>query len=364
MSDPYKRVVVGRGIKMDEGVTIDTEYNYTTTPYYSILYDTPGTYQWVCPADTYEVNVCCIGGGGAGSYVPMGSYGRFGGGGGGLGWRNYIPVTPGQSYTVVVGAGGTWAQGGSLNGGDSYFINTTTVAGFGGKYSTGIGGSFVGDNGGKGGDGGQGLWPLTGSAVSSGAGAGPGGGAGGYAGNGGRGGWIPIASSKTTNPVVWPTPAQANSGAAGGGWAYTCSSGGSDPPNPPNGYGAGPGGSGTGIQGIGITGGVWNGKEWTTTDFFLYETFMQQGWPGQAGSGGQQGQIGQHPVFPKRYYKGGDGGAYGGGGGSIGYKWNGDTPSNTLDMPGSGGRGCVRILAGLGKIWPNHSEYMGTNPDS
>lgn len=39
------------------------------------------------------------GGGGGGTYT-------INGGGGGLGWKNNIPVTPGQSYTVVVGAGG------------------------------------------------------------------------------------------------------------------------------------------------------------------------------------------------------------------------------------------------------------------
>jgi hypothetical protein len=39
------------------------------------------------------------GGGGSGTYT-------INGGGGGLGWKNNIEVVPGQSYTVVVGAGG------------------------------------------------------------------------------------------------------------------------------------------------------------------------------------------------------------------------------------------------------------------
>eukprot|EP00047_Mylnosiga_fluctuans_P024645 m.166012 g.166012 ORF g.166012 m.166012 type:complete len:97 (-) comp9897_c1_seq16:77-367(-) len=45
--------------------------------------------------------------------------GGYGGGGGGLGWKNNIPVVPGQSYTVVVGAGGSGAgySGNNCGGG-------------------------------------------------------------------------------------------------------------------------------------------------------------------------------------------------------------------------------------------------------
>ena len=44
------------------------------------------------------------GGGGGGSSVNAGGGG--GGGGGGIVWRNYIPVTPGETFPVTVGAGG------------------------------------------------------------------------------------------------------------------------------------------------------------------------------------------------------------------------------------------------------------------
>ena len=65
-----------------------------------------GTFSWTAPAGVTSVCVVCIGGGGGGG--TSASYQA--GGGGGTAYKNNIPVTPGQSYTVVVGAGGagTW----------------------------------------------------------------------------------------------------------------------------------------------------------------------------------------------------------------------------------------------------------------
>jgi hypothetical protein len=126
-------------------------------------YTSPGTYTWTAPAGVNDVSVVCIGGGGGGG--P-----NNGGNGGSLGWKNNIPVIPGQTYTVVVGRGG---YGGSNDfsyrkGEDSYFINLSTV---GAQGSGGLGqliGEYYGAGGGRGG---SGYWG--------------GGGAGGYAGNGG-----------------------------------------------------------------------------------------------------------------------------------------------------------------------------------
>ena len=73
-------------------------------------FTTPGTYSWTAPTGVTSVSVVCIGAGGAGTRGTSPSdvdQLRRGGGAGGLGWKNNIPVTPGQSYTVVVGAGGT-----------------------------------------------------------------------------------------------------------------------------------------------------------------------------------------------------------------------------------------------------------------
>ena len=131
-------------------------------------YTAAGTYTWIAPDGVTNVSVVAIGGGGAGG--AMGQSGAAtrmaGGSGGGLGWKNNISVTPGASYTVVVGGGQSRvtanvapdAYPGVHTTGNSYFINVSTVAGFGGTGPSGssgasanvVGGNFVGDGGGKG----------------------------------------------------------------------------------------------------------------------------------------------------------------------------------------------------------------------
>lgn len=64
-----------------------------------------GSYNWVCPEDVFTVCVALVAGGQAGS-SSYGSNG-LGGKGGGLRWRNNIPVVPGQTYGIIVGSGGT-----------------------------------------------------------------------------------------------------------------------------------------------------------------------------------------------------------------------------------------------------------------
>ena len=161
-------------------------------------YTTPGTYTWIAPNGVTSVCVVAVGAGGSG--MGSGGPGGFSGNaGGGLGWKNNITVTPGQSYTIQVGEpnntnSAPWQSGqGSTyyeGPGDSYFINATTVKGGSGwlnnsgtgSYQT-YGGNYVGDGGGNGGQGG-GPWTYD----PYGAGAGGGGGAGGYVGAGGTGG--------------------------------------------------------------------------------------------------------------------------------------------------------------------------------
>ena len=122
------------------------------------IYDTHGTYYWRAPAGVTSVNVACVGGGGGGG----GS--KDGGAGGGLGWKNNIPVTPGQDYLVVVGSAGQ-PNFYIDNGGDSYFIDSTTVkGGGGGSGSISIGGDWAGDGGYSGGRGGNGNLFLNGNA--------------------------------------------------------------------------------------------------------------------------------------------------------------------------------------------------------
>ena len=146
------------------------------------LYAIPGTFTWVCPTGVTSVSAVCIGGGGANA--------ASGGGGGALAYANNISVTPGTSYTVVVGVGGYRQNSGFIDGGTSSFINTSTVAAGGGQgnFSTRTGGTVIAGTGGSGGNG-----------------SGGGGGAGGYSGNGGNG--------QNINPGL------AGSGGGGGGGA-------------------------------------------------------------------------------------------------------------------------------------------------
>ena len=125
--------------------TSPTEFDYTTAqgiwnlnstmqfkkrsiPVGQAEYTTPGTYSWTAPAGVTSVSVVCVGGGGGGIAFSgsFNDYAMNGGGGGGLGWKNNISVIPGQSYTVVVGAGGSKGaySTGSTAGESSYFIDT------------------------------------------------------------------------------------------------------------------------------------------------------------------------------------------------------------------------------------------------
>lgn len=178
-------------------------------------YTTAGTYSWTAPSGVTSVSVVAVGGGSGGGSGSSQGGNDAGGGGGGLGWKNNIPVTPGQIYTVVVGAGGPYNTAGF----DSWFINATTVKG--GGASMPIGGTFIGDGGGNGGWGGEGQ-PTIGRG---------GGGAGGYTGQGGNGGTGSIPANN----------ADPGSGGGGGGFGGT-------------GTGSGAAGGGVGIYGLGSSG--------------------------------------------------------------------------------------------------------------
>jgi hypothetical protein len=79
------------------------------------VFTTPGTYSWTCPTGVTNICAVCIGGGGGGESVLQlpGTdtwTGGGGGWGGGLAWSNSIPVTPGATYKIQVGAGGAWGN--------------------------------------------------------------------------------------------------------------------------------------------------------------------------------------------------------------------------------------------------------------
>jgi hypothetical protein len=264
------------------------------------VFTTPGAFTWTCPDDVTKISVLAVGGGGGGGYAAEGQ-GGGGGGGGGLGWINNYTVVPGTTYTVVVGNGGSAGynvDGG--NGGDSYFISTATVAGFGGRggvksinltAGAGQGGLFAGQGGGAGGNGGQ-------EVLGYGTG---GGGAGGYAGAGGAGGNFGKAGSD-------------GFGGGGGGGAGEYSA-------------AGPsagGGGGVGLYGQDINGagGKYNPNPTERR--------------GLGGSNGQNASIGEGKLS--------QGGLYGGGG-------SGGSAA-TIKMGGEGGSGAVRILWGPSRKFP------------
>ena len=278
------------------------------------VFTTPGITSWTAPAGVTTVHVVAVGAGGRGGSAPGSiTYGYAGGGGGGgLAYRNNIQVTPGQSYTVVVGSG----SGGS-GGKDSAFINEQTVAGYGGQDGAsralnesglkagGTGGEFNGLGGGNGGRGGD----STGGQYHS---PGGGGGAGGYTGAGGRGG--------DTGNVLWTAAGQSTAYGGGGGAA-----------GPYGGSYAG-GGGGVGLEGPSGYNSTANGGEYDSNN---YPYLVAKG-----GAGGADATA----------WPNGGGGLYGGGA-AGGYHNEGVR---------SGASGAVRIVWGVTNPF-NHSytSYTG-----
>lgn len=157
--------------------------SFTPINPYSQSYTTAGTYSWIAPAGYTAMNIIVIGGGGSGG---MGGGGTAGGGGGGYAKSINLAVTPGNSYTVLVGGGGVegsspnqWYQG--TGGGTSSFAGTIVANGGQGAFNnsartsggTASGGNNLNLTGGYGGAG------VTGGAGENG-GNGPTGGGAGY----------------------------------------------------------------------------------------------------------------------------------------------------------------------------------------
>lgn len=175
-----------------------------------------GVSEWVVPEGVRSICVVCVGHGS--------------GGGGGLSWRNNIPVTPGE--TLMLSAGGNTSN--SRSGAMQFYRRTTTTTmlciaysgGFNSGSGTlvcipGLGGktaNAINDGGGNGGNG-----PIVRGGRAN-------GGAGGYLGNGGNG----------TNDPNTSTAGDPNGGGGSGGRFLIAT----DSSN----------GGGVGLYGIGITG--------------------------------------------------------------------------------------------------------------
>jgi hypothetical protein len=118
-----------------------------------VSFTTTGSTTWTAPAGITSVEVLVVAGGGGGGFEMGG-----GGGGGGVIYEPNFSVTPGQSYTVAVGAGGAGRTSNSDNGGqggDSIFGTLTAIGGgAGGNNSSPYNGTATGGRPRLGGSGG------------------------------------------------------------------------------------------------------------------------------------------------------------------------------------------------------------------
>jgi hypothetical protein len=198
-------VVIGAGggaVAVSPGNSCDTlsptilGINLCNAPGADLIFSSPGTYTWVVPACVTSVYVQAWGAGGGGGgiasegiscgicgYVEACSAGG-GGGGGGYTSRSYA-VTPGDSYTIVVGAGGTagpatnsstsTARDGGIGGNSTFSgpatISLGTLTGLGGNPGRGARTLHTGslpDHQGNNGLGGTGTSGLNGTVFRTG----------------------------------------------------------------------------------------------------------------------------------------------------------------------------------------------------
>jgi hypothetical protein len=305
--DPIETTFSTTGLQLHIDPVLSTKVE--TFPVGQTAYTTAGTFTFTVPTNVTSISAVCVGGGGGGAGGETGRDDGVQGGAGGALCYGTIPVTPGESLTITVGAGGN----GGDSGGDGGTGGTTTIsrgatnlitAGGGSRgleRSTGtvnggtrsVDASVTNSGGGNGGNSG-------GNSTNTGSG---GGGGGGYSGNGGNGGTTGNGSA-------------GGAGGGGGGGGATSS-------------GQGYGGGGVGILGAGSGGsaGVLNSSG------------------GGVGSNGGGSTSGTRP----------NGGLYGGGGGAC--------DDDTNGSGGAGGRGAVRIIWGTGRSYPSTSVTDATVGD-
>lgn len=281
------------------------------------LFETVGTQSLIVPNSVNFLSAVLVGAGAGGST----NWANQGGGGGALAYANQIPVTPGETLTLIIGAGGSQTSA----GGDTIIKRGSTVlfTAQGGQYAaTSTRATFVsGAITAKGGSGG-----LCANTSSSG-----GGGAGGYSGNGGDGSY---GSPNTGYGTQGPNGGSGNGGGGGGGSGYQSST-----------YGFG-GGGGVGLYGEGASGAAGNS---TVGNDFSYTSSGYGGFGGKGGSGGEQGSPNSNSsqsVNGRTTYSG-EGGKFGGGGGGSGTSLSGN--ANFC----RGGQGGARVIWGAGRAFPS-----------
>ena len=205
-------------------------------------FTTTGTTAWTAPSDVTQVEVLVVAAGGTGASDGATNVGNGGGGGGGLIYNSAYPVTPGQTYTVTVGAGQvglSTAQ--NKSGGNSVFGNLVAIGGGGGGYYSNGAGSTGGSGGGGGAASGAAGAGTSGQGFAGGAGAsnngGGGGGAGGPAsGTNSRDGGLGLQFGISGTPTFYAgggggsasSGAQGTGGSGSGGAAVSGGAGGVD----------------------------------------------------------------------------------------------------------------------------------------
>ncbi len=256
-------IIVTSG-SIGSGGTITTSGSYTIHTFTS-----SGTF--VAPTGTTSVEYLIVAGGGGGGKENYSSGTGGGGGAGGMlqsAGGTVSTITPGNSYSIVVGAAGAGYTGGvgggsnGGNGGDSTFNGLTATGGGGGGGGNGSGGG--GSNGGSGGGAANSTNPGTGSQGSNGGNGGTGGGTAG-SGHGGGGGGKSAAGGNGSSGV----------GGTGGNGSANSISGASVT------YAGGGGGGGSTSAAAGGTGGGGNGC--------IYNA--QAGTNGTANTGGGGGGV-------------------------------------------------------------------------
>ena len=166
-------LIAGPGIKISgdtlsltTAIVADTAYLLSSTNRICI----PSSQTWICPSSVYNIKVELWGGGGSGGggsavTFPVNATGASTGGNGGTGGYNMaiLSVTPGQSYSIVIGGTGLHGVGGTCgtnpctayggaggSGGNSSFANLLTAqggGGGGGTYATNYSSGGAGTNG-------------------------------------------------------------------------------------------------------------------------------------------------------------------------------------------------------------------------
>jgi hypothetical protein len=136
---------------------------------YNYFNATSGSGTWTVPTDVYSISVLAIGAGGAST--PSGATsGQKGGGGGAIAWYNGYPVTPGQVFGYSI------SPSSSNKGGYTIIFDNITsniiVKGEAGWQDTSEqfgdvnSANWIGQHGGRGGQGGTGYMTISGSTIS------------------------------------------------------------------------------------------------------------------------------------------------------------------------------------------------------